>query len=163
MIILKTYNNITYKRTILGKTSPGSIGNYWLLVEEYKKMDYTCRPQKTEKWRRVNYNEQFSIFMFNSFKELHCEYCGKENLIIIKWYEKQNTNIMCTVDHFLPKKDYPELTEDPTNLYISCHKCNNNKAKKIVDESTLKFKYDDNIRKNFIFDESLVGKKAFKK
>lgn len=155
-IIYQRLDNIKLVKTIYNEPSPGSLGDYWLLIEKYKTNYPNWKYKSPEKWRRTIFNEYFSRFMLSRFNELNCEYCGKENLKIYKWHEKKDESIMCTVDHFLPKKDYPLLKEDPSNLFICCYNCNNKKGSKYYNESTIKYRYDDNIRKEFKFNTELL-------
>ena len=161
---IKSSKTVDVIKTIYGEPSPGTLGDFWLLKEEYNRLDPSWINRKQEQWRRLVFNDQFMHYMHDHFKELHCEYCGKPNLKIFKWYERKEVEIICTVDHFLPKKDYVHLTEDPNNLFISCHKCNNDKKANIVSEDELKYRYDDSIRSKFVFDESKLNEsKTFKR
>jgi len=149
--------------TIHGTPSPGTLGDYWLLKDEYKRMDPTWISEHPDQWKRLNFNDQFMNYMLDQFGELHCEYCSKPNLKIFKWYEEQDKKTICTTDHFYPKGSYPHLAEDSSNLIISCFKCNNNKGEKIYDENRIAYIYDDKIRSNFVFDESKLSNKSFKR
>lgn len=151
IINLKNSSTLRNRRIIYGNPSPGSLGDYWLLIEEYNKLDPEWKDLNPNKWKSIHFNEEFSRYMLKKFKELHCEFCGKEDLVIYKWYEHKDFSIMCTVDHFLPKSKYPELTYNSNNLYICCNKCNQNKSDDIVDISNIKFGYSNEIRGKFKF------------
>lgn len=161
VIVLKSNKAFTIQRTIYGSPSPGTLGDYWLLVDKYRREDPTWIEDKPDQWRRLCFNDQFMVHMQNHCEDLHCEKCGTENLRIYKWYEKKNYSDMSTVDHFLPRQTHPELTETPSNLFIFCYSCNNKKANKVLSKDDLKYRYDDNIRNSFIFDESKLSNKKF--
>lgn len=159
VITIQKNKLVKVTRTIYGEPSPGTLGDYWLLQDEYRRLDPTWIDKKPAQWRSLVFHDQFMNYMLQQFGELHCEYCGRPDLKIFKWYEKKDLKIMCTVDHFLPQKKNPELKEDPNNLFICCNKCNQNKKEKIVSEEQIAYRYDDSIRAKFIFDESVLDKK----
>jgi len=76
--VIKIKKTKSYKiiRTIYGKPSPGSLGDYWLLKDEYSRMDPTWISENPDQWRRLNFNDQYMNHMLDNFGELHCEYCG---------------------------------------------------------------------------------------
>ena len=58
---------------------------------------------------------------------LRCVFCGKKNLVIYHWSDKnKNVDIMATTDHFNPKSN----GGSPLNLkncVVSCYRCNRKK------------------------------------
>jgi 5-methylcytosine-specific restriction endonuclease McrA len=159
VIVIKRNKKEKVTRTIYGIPTSGTLGDFWLLKDEYRRLDPTWIDKKPEQWRSLTFHDQFMNYMLRHFGELHCEYCGKPNLRIFKWFEKQDLKIMSTVDHFLPKKEYPNLVEEPKNLFICCNKCNQDKKTKIISEEEIKHRYDDSIRIKFVFDESKLNEK----
>ena len=79
------------------------------------------------RWDQLKFNLVFLKETLENNNELHCEYCGKENLVIYDWCEKLNLSDVATVDHFYPKSKYKDLKKNKDNLVISCYDCNNNK------------------------------------
>ena len=93
-----------------------------------------------EKWEQLLFNYNLLTEIKKKNGELHCEYCGKPELKIYKWYERLNKKDVATVDHFLPKSQYPDLAKEPTNLIVCCDSCNNKKGDKLWEESTIKYR-----------------------
>jgi len=84
VIILKETKTSIYTKTVYGQPTLGSLGSYWLQKEEYVRMDAEWKHRRPEKWRRLKFNDQFMQYMEKEFGELHCEFCGKQNLKIFK-------------------------------------------------------------------------------
>lgn len=55
------------------------------------------------RWSQLKFNIDFLKKTKLEHGELHCEYCGKRDLVIYDWCEKTNNNDVATVDHFYPK------------------------------------------------------------
>lgn len=55
-----------------------------------------------------------------------CGYCGKSQEAFNEKFE---------IDHFAPKKRFPEREDDYTNLVLSCSKCNKHKLNKWVTDN----------------------------
>lgn len=84
-----------------------------------------------EKWEQLVFNYNLLKKIEKEKGNLQCEYCGLNNLKIYRWDEKVNNEDVATVDHFLPKSQYPELSKVRTNLLVACHSCNNKKGDNI--------------------------------
>ena len=140
-IVTKLTNHVKVQHVILSTPTSGSYADYQLLKESYKGENPT--PKKASKFKQMLFNTKFLQFMIKEYGELHCEYCGKKDLVLYHWkYDKvKNNDDMATVDHFLPRATYPELAKDYDNLKVCCHKCNQEKKDDIWDKSTLKFPY----------------------
>jgi len=92
-----------------------------------------------EKWQQLLFNYNLLKEIEKNKGELQCEYCGEKNLKIYRWDEKVKDDV-ATIDHFLPKSQYPELSKDPKNLLVACHSCNNKKGDTIVEKTEIKFR-----------------------
>lgn len=97
-----------------------------------------------ERLRRIEFNHKFAKKILRIYGELHCVYCGRDDLTIHHWKEFYHGDDVATVDHFLPKSVYPLLVEDESNLFICCKKCNEEKGDKIWSKDTIKFPYKKN-------------------
>ena len=143
-IITKLTTHVKVQHVVFGHPTSGTYADYVLLKNFYIEKDpIPNNVKKAEKFKQMLFNTNFLLFMVKKYGELHCEYCGKENLILYHW---KNDKIKCydnmaTVDHFLPKSIYPKLAKDYNNLKVCCHICNRKKKDFIWDESTLKFSY----------------------
>ena len=100
--------------------------------------------KKKDQWEQLKFNSQFLKESLEKNWELHCEYCGKDDLIIYGWCEKVNFNDVATVDHFYPKSKYKNLKKDKSNLIVSCYGCNNEKKYTVWDISKIKYPFDGN-------------------
>jgi 5-methylcytosine-specific restriction endonuclease McrA len=143
-IITYITNHVKVQHIILGEPRSGSYADYLLLKDGYENKGPDLKgTKKASKFKQMLYNTKFLQFMIKEYGELHCEYCGKKDLLLYHWkYDKvKNNDDMATVDHFLPRATYPELAKDYDNLKVCCHKCNQEKKDDIWDESTLKFPY----------------------
>jgi 5-methylcytosine-specific restriction endonuclease McrA len=92
-----------------------------------------------QKWEQIEFNKNYLKGIESEHGSLHCEYCGKEDLIIYEWYEKRDDNVVATVDHFLPSSKYQNLKKDPNNFVVSCYSCNNKKRDDIWEVETIKY------------------------
>jgi 5-methylcytosine-specific restriction endonuclease McrA len=145
-IVTRITTHVKVQHVIVGTHTSGSYADYLLLKETYKEKDpVPKKPKKVGRFKQMLFNTKFLQFMIKEHTDLHCEYCGKENLKLYHWkYDTVTASSysnMATVDHFLPKSLYPELAKDYDNLKVCCHKCNQKKKDDIWDESTLKFPY----------------------
>jgi 5-methylcytosine-specific restriction endonuclease McrA len=92
-----------------------------------------------DRWLQLKFNIDFLKKAKLKYGELHCEYCGKKDLIVYDWCQKTNTNDVATVDHFYPKSKYDDLKMEENNFIISCHSCNNEKKDKLWPKDKIKF------------------------
>jgi 5-methylcytosine-specific restriction endonuclease McrA len=92
-----------------------------------------------ERWLQLKFNIDFLKKTKLEYGQLHCEYCGKTDLIIYDWCEKLNINDVATVDHFYPKSKYNDLKMDENNFIISCYSCNSQKKDKIWPKESVKY------------------------
>lgn len=129
----KSKNNI-----IILEDNPcvSSRASYELLKEYYYNLDedYFDDYQELQKW--LEFREEFLIEQKEINGDLVCKYCGKPHLEIGGRSRKdmslnnKNPNL-ATVDHVFPlSKGGPKY--DKSNLVVSCKKCNQNKADKII-------------------------------
>lgn len=119
----------------------GSYANYILLKEEYKKLcdsPFGNSDKAVEKYKQLVFNTQFLEEMLEKHGELHCVYCGKEDLKIYYWWESKKRIDQATADHFYPKSIDSHLSMEKSNLRVCCHNCNTKKGSKIWEE---KFPY----------------------
>lgn len=104
--------------------------------------------KKRDQWEQLKFNSEFLKESLEKNGELHCEYCGKDNLTIYEWCEKVNFNDVATVDHFYPKSRYENLKKDKNNLIVSCYGCNNKKKDSVWGIEKIKHPMDlDKIKK----------------
>ncbi len=75
-------------------------------IEEFKKSGKFHWCKKAEEIRDL----------LNIYTDYHCTYCGKN-------IEKGE------IDHLYPKNKYKDLAYNISNLFISCHDCNNTRPK----------------------------------
>lgn len=97
-----------------------------------------------EKWLQLKFNIDFLKKIKKENGELHCEYCGKENLKIYEWCEKLKTENVATVDHFYPKSKFNDLKRDEKNFVVSCYGCNSNKKDSIWSINEIKYPINKN-------------------
>lgn len=124
---------ITETYTVIENPLPGTRANLLLLKQQYRMLDDTPfflgkSNKHKERYDQMMFNTEFLEEMLAKHGELHCEYCNKQNLVIIHWRETPKPSVMATADHFQSKRDFPELARDKTNLRVACCKCNNKKA-----------------------------------
>jgi len=100
-----------------------------------------------EKWGRLEFNKNYLKKIEETFGPLHCEYCGKENLVIYEWYEKFNRSDMATVDHFYPSSKYEELRMNEDNFIVSCDSCNSKKRDVLWEVESIKYPISNKILK----------------
>jgi 5-methylcytosine-specific restriction endonuclease McrA len=95
--------------------------------------------KNTDKWLQLEFNIEFLKKTKLKHGGLHCEYCGKENLIVYEWCEKINHENVATVDHFYPKSKFEDLKMDENNFVVSCYNCNSKKRDMILSVDEIKF------------------------
>lgn len=101
-----------------------------------------------ERWEQLKFNLKFLRKTQAENGELHCEYCGKENLVIYDWCERPKFRDVATVDHFYPKSKYQDLKQEEKNLVVSCYSCNNKKKDMLWEIEKIKHPLnDDKIKK----------------
>jgi 5-methylcytosine-specific restriction endonuclease McrA len=103
-----------------------------------------------EKWLQLKFNIDFLKNTKIKYGELHCEYCGKKDLVIYDWCEKINHYDVATVDHFYPKSKYREYKRDEKNFIVSCYSCNSQKEDKIWPKEAIKFPLNEEKLNNLI-------------
>lgn len=92
-----------------------------------------------DRWSQLKFNIDFLKKTKLEYEKLHCEYCGKEDLIVYDWCEKFSSENAATVDHFYPKSKYNELSMDENNFVISCYNCNSEKRDNLWPKESIKF------------------------
>jgi len=116
-----------------------SRASYLILIDFYINSGYLClsRPRRRMFYKDwIKFRFEFLEKVKQNNGELHCEYCGKLNLII----DATNDNpLVATIDHIVPFALGGHET-DPENLAVACFKCNNNKADKISLKPTYLYK-----------------------
>lgn len=120
--------------------SPGTYGNLLLLKEQYKLLDETWVLSNPDKFARMKFNEALLDEILLQEGELHCEYCGRKDLVICHWPSKIHDNC-ATVDHFIPVVHDAQLSFEKNNLFVACLECNNKKGEKIWPKERIKFPY----------------------
>ena len=73
--------------------------------------------KKRIRWDQLKFNLSFLKETLSSNGELHCEYCGKQSLVIYDLCEKVDLSNVATVDHFYPKSKYQSLKKDKDNFH----------------------------------------------
>lgn len=137
----KTKNTVE-QHIIYGAISDGTFANYCLMKEEFRRQDDDWIKNYETKWTQLKFNTDFLQKKLATYGALHCEYCGKNNLVIYPWNEKADRSNMATTDHFIPKSTDPHrLSYDINNLVVACWACNNKKANHVWTKDTLKYKY----------------------
>lgn len=104
-----------------------------------------------DKWLQLRFNIDFLKKAEIEYGGLHCEYCGKKNLIVYEWCEKTNKDDVATVDHFYPKSKYENFRMEEKNFVISCHDCNNKKKDDIWSVEKIKFPLNKERINNLIY------------
>lgn len=132
-------------RILYFPTEPKSHANYLLLKNDLLSQQVLG----IKKFKQITFNTEFLYGILNEYNELHCEYCGKPDLIIYDWFERNKIkDQMATADHFFPKSlDRALLAMEIKNLVVCCFNCNNKKADKIWKTDTLRFPYPETINK----------------
>jgi 5-methylcytosine-specific restriction endonuclease McrA len=97
-----------------------------------------------EKWSQLQFNLKYLRKQKIEHGDIHCEYCGKENLKIYDWCERVNHNDVATVDHFYPKSKYEDLKKDEKNFIIACYSCNSKKKDNLWETNKIKFPLEEN-------------------
>lgn len=134
VIILRETPIIRVQVTVCDNPTPGTWGSHQLLLHEYRSLE------DDDHWAQAWFNYRWLKDMELDYGPLWCVYCGKEELRIYGFKEKQYRGDMATADHLVPKSKAPHLAKDRSNLRVACWKCNNKKA----DNETwkVKFPYD---------------------
>lgn len=131
--IRKTYNR-RVQITVCEDPTPGSWGSHQLLLYEYRGLE------DDDHWSQAWFNYRWLRDMELDYGPLWCSYCGKEELKIYKFNEKQSRDNMATVDHLIPRSKAPQLSKAKNNLQVACWHCNSKKAAK--ETWKIKFPYD---------------------
>jgi 5-methylcytosine-specific restriction endonuclease McrA len=92
-----------------------------------------------ERWSQLQFNLKFLREQKLKYGDIHCEYCGKKDLIIYDWCENTNLIDVATVDHFYPKSKYDSLKQEEKNFVIACYSCNSNKKDDMWDFMEIKY------------------------
>jgi 5-methylcytosine-specific restriction endonuclease McrA len=103
-----------------------------------------------DRWLQLKFNIEFLRKTELEYSKLHCEYCGKQNLVVYDWCEKISNDDVATVDHFYPKSRYNELKMDENNFVISCYSCNSEKKDRVWPKESIKFPLGEEKLKNLI-------------
>lgn len=148
MIIIKKKESKGFQEiiSVCEDATPGTWGSHQLLLQDYGEKEPrqigNFGPGNPE-YDQMMFNTEWLRSIETKYGELHCEYCGRQNLKIIPWYEKPDIHIMATTDHFYPKKKYPHLARDTKNFVVACHRCNNNKKAKKYTKNDIRFPYPE--------------------
>ena len=103
-----------------------------------KKPRWAYHPNNKDRWKRLVFHFDFLKKVEEEEGKLWCEYCGKNELVVYSWDQKPNRKDMATVDHFLPRSKYPDLTSEETNFIVACSTCNEKKKDDIWEVETIK-------------------------
>lgn len=123
-IVLRRTKKAKQTIRVCQNATPGTWGSHQLLLHEYRMLD------EDDHWSQAIFNITWLRDMELSYGPLWCSYCGKEELRIYDFHEKQYLHNMATVDHYIARSKAPELSRDRSNLRVACWKCNNKKADK---------------------------------
>lgn len=104
-----------------------------------------------DRWLQLKFNIDFLRKTKLKYGVLHCEYCGKKDLIVYDWCEKTNTSDVATVDHFYPKSKYSDLKMEENNFVISCHDCNSEKKDKLWPKEKIKYPLNEEKLNNLVY------------
>lgn len=126
----------TIQYTVQENPTPGSFGDYLLLKQYYRELDesramFGSDPKRSKIFEQLLFNTEFLNSRLKEYSELHCEYCGKQNLVIFHWTTKPDKAIMATCDHILPRSTHPHLAKDMNNCAVACDDCNQRKKTKV--------------------------------
>lgn len=135
---------IVIQHLIYGTPRSGSYADYVLLKQVYLRLDPNVgMTKKKRKFEQLLFNTEFIEGVQRKHGELHCEYCGKKNLVLYYWWRREQPDYqyMATADHFQPKSLFPHLALDTENLRVCCFKCNQKKKDKIWAKNMIKFPY----------------------
>ena len=143
----KNENRRTYVQSVVSEDpTPGTWGSHQLLLAQYRELDEEwLANMPANKLKQVFFNIKFLRAILYRHGELHCEYCGKPNLILFGLKKKPNKKTMATVDHFLPKSKYPHLAFSRNNLLVCCNTCNHKKDDNEWPSSKVKFPYPEHV------------------
>jgi 5-methylcytosine-specific restriction endonuclease McrA len=126
-----------------------SYASYLMLVDYYRKLDvdYLTEYEKLEKY--FKFREEFLTNELQSKGYLECAYCHRKDLIIGYTTIKDsilNNSIknLATIDHVIPISKGGKIY-DVNNCVVSCKKCNNKKADKILTDTNKQIKTYDTI------------------
>ena len=125
---------------LYSEPSRGSLGEYILLIN-------SLRVQALEnliddkQWIQMEFNAKFLEKKLAKYGELHCEYCGKPNLIIYGYSDTRPRINQATADHFIPRSVNKSLALSEDNLIVACTKCNGEKGNKLWPVNAIRFKY----------------------
>jgi hypothetical protein len=121
-ILLKESFSRRQTITVCDDPTPGTWGSHQLLLHEYRGLE------DDNHWAQAWFNYRWLKDMELDYGPLWCSYCGKEELKIYRFNEKQYYGNMATADHFIPQSKAPHLAKERSNLRVACWKCNNKKA-----------------------------------
>lgn len=83
-----------------------------------------------------------------------CPKCGVEMLryknLTQELRAKTPNEVLCSVNHIMPKSKYPELTYEYSNLEVICRKCNISRSNDTFYEMRQRVKEIDNLLEDFL-------------
>lgn len=92
--------------------------------------------------------------MLNKGHRQPCPRCGVIMLryknLSQKLKDETPNEVLCTVDHIMPKSKYPELTYEHSNLEVVCKKCNTSRSNDTFYEMKERVKEIDNLLDDFL-------------
>jgi len=92
---------------------------YILLVSKLHQKDIDTF--KAKKWLKNKKRLLRMLLVYND--TLHCEYCGRENLVAGKADGKNTRCDILTLDHYIPVSNGGSMYNEK-NLIVCCNKCN---------------------------------------
>ncbi len=148
---MRRFKTIKFKHNghlnvIRGKVLDGSLADYLMLVRRLMPMT----DEYVETWykngKQLVFNTKFLQSMKDKHKDLHCELCGKKDLVLYYWWQDNDRSTMATADHFYPKSyDKESLSFERKNMVVACDNCNSNKKDEIYDIDIVKYPYPETI------------------
>lgn len=132
---------------IRGKVLKGSLADYLMLVRKIIPMTDEYVIERFKNGKQLVFNTKFIQSIKERHGELHCELCGKENLVLYYWWQDNNRTDMATADHFFPKSlDKERLSFEKRNIVVACDGCNSKKKAQVQDINSVKHPYPETIK-----------------
>lgn len=141
------FNHNDHLNVIRGKVLKGSLADYLMLVRKIIPMTDEYVIKRFKNGKQLVFNTKFIRSIEEKHGELHCELCGKKNLVLYYWWQDNNRDDMATADHFFPKSlDKERLSFEKRNIVVACNGCNSNKKAEVHPISTIEHPYPDTLR-----------------
>jgi len=135
------YGNTPYGDYLRMKDEFATIESEWL--KKFSLPPLSKNPAKRlkqiPKREQLLFNTQHVHGELDRCGSLRCVFCGKQNLVIYRWDDKnKNLNNMATTDHFNPKSN-GGAAKDLKNCVVACYRCNRKKLSNKWSIRTLRY------------------------